>query len=108
MNSIRLKVLSLPSQSVKTLLTTDEHPCPVDIIGPLGAVRSGFMRPGGSASNLPFFKGNGSLQLNCGACGHTLARLIRPGQLRDVILVCRPCGAYNDTGRCGATSPHLN
>ncbi len=43
----------------------------------------------------PFVVGQGSLAYNCGGCGHTLLRNIRPGQVTKAVYKCPKCGKYN-------------
>jgi hypothetical protein len=111
MADLKLKVIDIPSSNVKLSMTGAE----IDLgykraTSSRGTMRAGVARTGedASAEHTSAFKGDGDLNLLCGRCGATLARLIRPGQVQDMILLCSPCGAFNDTENCASSDPGSN
>lgn len=45
---------------------------------------------------VPVIKGVGNLDLLCGSCGETLVDGIDEGQIRNIVIRCPKCGAYNE------------
>jgi len=43
----------------------------------------------------PFVVGEGFLDYNCGSCGHSILRSLRPRQVTQAVYKCPKCGAYN-------------
>ncbi len=52
------------------------------------------MTPGNSAIE-PFVEGDGVLDFNCGSCGTSILRSIRPRQITQAVYKCPKCGEYN-------------
>ena len=51
------------------------------------------------------YEGKGQIELTCGKCGEVLVTgLAKRGQILNMVLGCRACGALNDAGG----SPDLN
>lgn len=46
-------------------------------------------------SDVPFFLGDGNLNLLCAHCSFVLAEGIQEGQLKNVIFLCKRCNHYN-------------
>jgi len=44
----------------------------------------------------PFFTGDEDINYVCGNCGYLLAKEIREGQIRDIVVRCPKCGQYNE------------
>jgi len=44
----------------------------------------------------PYFSSHGDLDLACGRCERVLAEKVQAGWLRNVVLQCPNCLAYND------------
>jgi len=45
---------------------------------------------------IPVIKGAGNIDLLCGNCGETLVEGLREGQIRDIVIHCPKCRAYNE------------
>jgi len=41
--------------------------------------------------------GKGELNLVCGKCDAVLAKGVKEGQVKNLVLHCNNCGSYNDT-----------
>ena len=44
----------------------------------------------------PAFKGEGETNYVCGNCGAVLAEKVRPGQIKNIVVLCPKCGKYNE------------
>ena len=44
----------------------------------------------------PFIMGVGALDCLCGSCGAVLLKKIEEGQIKNLVLKCPMCGAYNE------------
>jgi DNA-directed RNA polymerase subunit RPC12/RpoP len=45
----------------------------------------------------PVFQGSAETSYVCGRCGHVLLKGVGPGHIQNMVIKCKPCGAYNDT-----------
>ncbi len=45
---------------------------------------------------IPFFKGGGNVNIICAKCNLPLASNISKGQLKNIVIKCPNCDAYND------------
>jgi len=45
---------------------------------------------------VPVIKGVGNIDLLCGNCGETLVEGISEGQIRNIVIHCPKCRAYNE------------
>jgi hypothetical protein len=43
------------------------------------------------------FSGYGNVTMLCGHCERPLAERVKMGTLRNLVLVCKNCGSFNDT-----------
>jgi hypothetical protein len=71
--TIRLKVIPEPDPNTRTIFVYD---------GDGTVVMSGFAS---------------GLSMNCGKCDSPLVRGLNRGQITDVVLRCKGCGAFNET-----------
>jgi len=42
-------------------------------------------------------RGSGPVTMDCGNCGAVLAQNVEMGQLQNLVLRCKNCGAFNET-----------